>query len=120
MKVLVRGHTYSSVPVAAKILGVTTSTVYTALHRGTQDTLGIGQGKGLRLNGGGGRPKQKVVIGRVVFSSYREAADALGYTTAGLRKAYLYGKSYAKTNLMIKALKWQKKRDDLVLKQIRG
>lgn len=74
MRVSVRGSIYESVAEAAEALGVSASTVRSAIARGTTDTIGMGGG-----NPRGAMPHAKpVTIGPVIFPSMRAASAALG------------------------------------------
>lgn len=77
MPVTIRGTTYPSVRAAADALGVTPSTIYSALGRGREDTIGIGPGHRPVENRLGGNPKP-ITLGGVTYRSKRAASIALG------------------------------------------
>lgn len=86
MRVLVRGRVFDSVRECAEALGVSKNTVYSAVHRGTTDTLGFGRGympenpDGKR---GGATPIQ---IGPYKYRSEAAACRALGFYPGYLKR----------------------------------
>jgi hypothetical protein len=77
MQVMIRGKLYKSVKTAARAIKVKPCTIYSALHRGTLDTVGLGTGKGRPVTRGG-KPKP-FTIGPLKFDNLRAASVALGY-----------------------------------------
>ena len=80
MSVKVGPLVFETVAKCAEHYGVTTSTVYAALHRGTIDNLGSGRGnRTSHLKCGCNR--KPVNFGRLSFASLSEASRALGYSS---------------------------------------
>lgn len=75
MKVRVRGVVYANAHECAAALGVAPDTVYSAVCRGTEDTLGLGPTGPKRYGGGRSKP---IKIGPHVFPSIAAASRALG------------------------------------------
>lgn len=111
MRIRIRGVVYSSVPEAANALGVSKSTIYTCLHRGTIDTVGLG---GKSPNYKNRQPSREVPVvlfsGRLEFRNTREAAKALGYSQNALWKV-VAGKTGARSreNLQLRAMHYMAK-----------
>ena len=97
MRVTIRDVTYETAQEAADALGVKRCTVYSALHRGTTDTLGLGTGA--RKVKKGGIPK-KVSLGAMQFDSLAEASAYLGYKKKTLSSILRRGKATARQNVM--------------------
>jgi hypothetical protein len=70
MPIKVRGVTYPSVRATSQALGVTEKAVYSAIHRGAMDRLGLGTSTA----------RQWWTIGPTTFRSTREASIALGFS----------------------------------------
>lgn len=87
MKVEVRGVVYPNARTAARELGVSVSAVYSALHRGSPDTIGLGRAHGLPR----GSRSQSVVIGPLTFKSMKAASVALGFNAAYLSQVRYKG-----------------------------
>lgn len=92
MRVEVRGVTYNSADEAAKALGVARVTVYSALSKGKQDTLGLGRGnrKEESRKSGKGVP---ITFGKVTFPSIAAASVALGFRPKYLATALQKGQA---------------------------
>lgn len=106
MRIKIREVTYESVPDAAKALGVSKSYIYTALHRGRIDTVGLGSNSPLYRGRNRGRKNFVSFFGgKLTFPTVTEAAKALGYTQQGLNKIYL-GKTgkRSKETLQLRAM----------------
>jgi transposase len=84
MKVRVRGVTYPDVPTASRKLKVSEKTVYAALQRGTEDTLGTGRGR--HGNYPPGPHATPVQIGPYCYNSIREAARELNFSRKTLTR----------------------------------
>lgn len=105
MKVRIKNHVYPCVKAAAKAKGVSTSTIYAAMERGTIDNVGAGQGRSETKNHNGGRKPKPVTIGPVTFASRAEASRVLGYgTQRGVGHVLNNGKKKAKEGLMLRVL----------------
>jgi hypothetical protein len=86
MMTKVRGVTYPSVRATAAALDVTENAVYSALHRGAMDQLGLGTTT----------KRQPWTIGPTTFSSTREASVALGFSDGYLGWAMSKGGAAAR------------------------
>ena len=73
MSVRIRGKVYPTAKDAGKALGVSTCTVYSALHHGREDYVGTGTKR--PHNGGHNKP---LLIGGKTYRNRREASLALG------------------------------------------
>lgn len=109
LRIRVRGKTYPSAAAAARAHGVTVNTVYSALHRGRIDYLGLGKG-GPDHNRGGRKPKS-IKIGEVYFQSMSEASRALGHTSTYVWQVINRGGNQAKIKLIARAMKYAADRD---------
>lgn len=72
--VQIRGVLYPSAEAAAKAFGISVGTVRNQVAKGNADRIGLGRGTNSPPN-----HRLPVVIGPVSFSSYKEAAEALGF-----------------------------------------
>jgi hypothetical protein len=97
MKVSIRGNIYPDAKAAAKSLGVSVRTIYSAMARGTTDTCGLGTGA--RKNKKGGVPKP-VTLGSLTFPSMADASAYLGYERKSLSKIMRCGGSVSRQNIM--------------------
>jgi hypothetical protein len=97
MIIKIRGVIYASAKEAAAALGVSKTTVYSAIDRGCADTIGIGRGNGKRGHKGG-KPKPVTICGHV-FATQVEAADFLGYKRSGMSRRISAGGSGARENM---------------------
>lgn len=77
MRVTVRGQTFDSVRACADHFRIRPVTVYTALHRGAIDTLGLGKGTTARPRTPAIPPKP-IILGQQYFPSLTAASAALG------------------------------------------
>lgn len=113
MRVTVRGVTYESVKECAKALGVTDVTVYSAISRGKADTIGVGAGRGPKINGThrGGRPRKPVTFYGVTFPSMAAASRALGMSTHYVYRTLHEGGEEARQNLMVRAMQYVAKKN---------
>jgi hypothetical protein len=72
MKIEIRGKVYHSADEAALVLGVSRNTIYSALSKGTLDTVGLGPGRYDR--------RKPVTYFGVTFDCLATAAAELGYS----------------------------------------
>lgn len=106
MRLNIRGVIYESVPAASKALGVSKSTIYTSLHRGTIDTVGL---RGASPLYKGRNPSRSNPVsffgGRLKFPNEAAAAKALGYSQQAFNKIAA-GKTGTRSreNLRLKAM----------------
>lgn len=98
MTIKIRGKLYPNAKVAAKAVGVKVCTIYSALHRGTLETVGLGTGNCKKVPRGG-TPKP-IKIGDMQFPSLAAAAVYLGYEKKSLSKILRHGKQRSKENIM--------------------
>jgi len=105
MQVMIRGVLYPSARVAATTLGVAKATVYSAVIRGTTDTVGLGR-NGPNKGRGGCSPKS-LTIGPVQFPSRRAASRALNMSEPYLSCVMRLGKDRAKANLLARVMQYQ-------------
>lgn len=77
MTVMIRGKSYSSVKVAARVFGVKPNTIYAALARNRADMVGTGLGKSPRKRNPTIEPKEIKLAG-MVFPSYMALSKWLG------------------------------------------
>lgn len=83
MRVLIRGVIYESVQEAADQLGVTKSTIWTAIKRDRLGLVGMGSGRSKAARESydgepGGRKSKPVTVGGKTFRSYAELSLWLG------------------------------------------
>lgn len=109
MKIQIGKKVYSSVERAARAKGVAPGTIYSALHRGTLENVGQGQGKAPAKTHNGGREKKPLQIGPVAFPSQMAAAKALGYHPSSLSKIRAQGKNQSKQELLARAIQYYQK-----------
>ena len=105
MTVSIRGTTYPNAAAAAEAVGVSVATVYSAVIRGTTDTVGLGHNGPNR--GKGGLPPKPLTIGHISFPSMRAASIALGMSAPYISMVLCRGKERAKANLLARAMKYQ-------------
>lgn len=82
--VRIRGKVYPSARDAAKDLGLSVQSIYSALHRGTEDTVGLGH----RRPPGAGRPQIAVKVGKFHFASQSECDRYLGVFRGFTRQCF--------------------------------
>lgn len=97
MRIEVRGKTYKDAHAAARALGVSVSTIYTALHRGTIDRVGIGAGRGTR---DASRQEKPVRIGPLTWRSRKDCAADLGVDERYVGKVLREGGKRSRANLL--------------------
>jgi len=105
MTVSIRGTTYPNARAAAKAVGVSVATVYSAVIRGTTDTVGLGHHGPNR--GRGGVQAKPFIIGPLSFSSRREASRALGMSEPYLSAVLRRGKTRSRANLIARVMSHQ-------------
>lgn len=96
MLIKIRGVTYPSVKAAAEAMGVKRDAIYSALARGSIDTVGLGKSQ-----------PQPITLDGITFSSIRSASLALGFGRTYLGKVLSKGgdKAYAKLLAALTAYK---------------
>lgn len=97
MPISIRGVTYANAREAAAAVGVTRSTIYSAIYRNTLDTVGLGTGS--RKIWRGGRPKQVQIFGQS-FRTLREASIFLGMKPGTLSSIMRRGGARSKANVL--------------------
>jgi hypothetical protein len=81
MIIEIRGITYSSVNYASETLGISKDAIYSALKRGSMDSVGLGNTQ-----------RQPIDLDGLSFPSLGSASKALGFNRSFLRYA-MYSKS---------------------------
>lgn len=104
----VRGVTYENADIAARMLGVTPQTIYSALSRGTLDTVAMH----IRTHHRGGKPPEKVTVGPVTFESQTQASRSLGMSRRYVAQA-LTGGPMAQAKLLKRVMAFVAERDKL-------
>jgi hypothetical protein len=97
MPITIRGKTYANAKEAAAAMNVTRGTIYSALHRNTLDTVGLGTGS--RKNKTGGTPRPVTIAGKH-FRTLREASVYLGLKRGTLSSILRRGGERSKQNIM--------------------
>lgn len=87
MRVIIRGTIYETVREAADALGVSTSHIYNAVLKGTQDYIGIGMGRWRKPRDS--FTGNKIVLHGVDFPSMKAASLALGFGQHYVRSVLL-------------------------------
>jgi hypothetical protein len=98
----IRGVTYIGAQAAADALGVRSDTVYHALQRGKEQTLGLGSGSQSHLTGGTGHRPFK--IGSITYDSERDASKALGRNAGYVSRVLLRGSPKARALLQARMM----------------
>ena len=86
MRIRIRGVTYDSAKAAGQALGVATGTVYTAISRGSDARLGLGQDYKARVTKGGVPPIPVTVAGQT-FPSMAALGRALGRNAQSVKRS---------------------------------
>lgn len=115
MRVTIRGKTYENAKVAAKALKVKPCTIYSALHRGTLDTIGLGTGAGRKVTRGG-KPKA-FTIGPMKFESLRAASRLLGYEQNTLSSILRRGGERARGELLRRVMAFTAQRENVAMRE---
>ena len=76
MRVRIRGTTFDTVGEAARWAGVSPATIYSAMHRGRMDTVGLGGGRKSAYGYGGGRGGRRKVAVRLWGLRFESIRDA--------------------------------------------
>lgn len=114
MLVRVRNEIYRSVPEAARRLKVSEKTIYSALARGTEDTIGLGR-RGPH-NPSGGVPKVPLAVAGVPFESITALAKAIGRPVQHVRKS-LKGGPIARQRIVWAVMKLATDRENAAMRE---
>jgi hypothetical protein len=119
MKIHVRGKTYDSVREASEKLRVAPNTIYAALHRGTIDNVGRGQGRAPKESPRrGGRPPKPFAMGGVIWGSMSEASLALGKSKTYVAVTLKRGGPVAKGRLLQLVMQYKARQEHKAFKDL--
>lgn len=116
MTVLVRGVLYPSARAAAEALGVTKGTIYSALSRGTIDTVGLGTGS-IPTSHVKTIPPRSVTVAGKRFPSIAALARYIGRDPRNVRKSLLRGEK-ARAGLAVAVMKVAAARENEAMRKV--